>query len=97
MAAFPQEPPLVVTPPPPVPDEIPDEEDIPDEDDDPDVVPPLPEDDDEPSTDRCGSTAVRCANLAPMTIPAAAASSPTRQVSFLTRRSPSSLAASAFE
>lgn len=83
--------------PPPAPDEIPDDEEIPDEDDDPDVLPPLPEEDDEPSTDRCGSTAVRCANLAPMTAPATAASSPMRQVSFLTRRSPASLAASAFE
>ena len=83
--------------PPPVPDEIPDDEEIPDEDDEPDVLPPLPEDDEEPSTDRCGSTAVRCANLAPMTTPAAEASSATRHVTFLTRRSPSSLAASALE
>lgn len=87
----------MVTPPPPVPDEIPDDEEIPDCGDDPDVVPPLPDEDDEPSKDKCGSTAVRCANLAPMIAADAAASSPTRQVTFLTRRSPSSLAASAFE
>ena len=82
--------------PPPVPDEIPDDEEIPDEGEDPDVAPP-PEDDDEPPTDRCGRAAVRCANLAPMSTAAAEASNPTRQVSFLMRRSPSSLAASAFE
>ena len=81
--------------PPPVPDEIPDGEEIPDEDDEPDVAPPPPDEDDEPSTDRCGRAAVRCANLAPMTAAATDASSPTRQVSFLTRRRPSSLACSA--
>jgi hypothetical protein len=74
-----------------VPDEIPDDEEIPEDDPDVEELPPE-EDDDEPSTDRCGSTAVRCANLAPMTTAAAEASSPTRQVSFLTRRRPSSLA-----
>ncbi len=74
-------------------DEIPDEEDVPVEvpvDDD-------PADEEEPSTDRCGSTAVRCENLAPMTAAAAADSRPTRQVIFLTRRSPSSRAMAALE
>jgi hypothetical protein len=95
------EPPLVATPPPeedetpetPEDDEIPDEEEVPVE------VPEVgdPEDEDEPSTDTCGSIAVMCANLAPMTAAAAADSRPTRQVIFLTRRRPSSLASAALE
>ena len=56
-----------------------------------------PADEDEPSTDRCGSIAVMCANLAPMTAAAAADSRPTRQVIFLTRRRPPSLARAAAE
>jgi hypothetical protein len=92
------EPPLVATPPPeedetPEDDEIPDEEDVPvevPEDDD-------PADEDEPSKDRCGSIAVMCANLAPMTAAATADSRPTRQVVLLTRRRPSSLAVAALE
>ena len=80
--------------PPPVPDVIPDDEEIPDEDD-PEFALPPPDEDDEPSVDRCGRAAVMCANLAPMTAAAATASTPTRQVTFLTRRRPSSLAVSA--
>jgi len=84
----------VVVPPPeedetPEEDEIPDEEDVPVDDD--------PAEEDEPSIDRCGSAAVRCANLAPMTAAAAADSRPTRQVIFLTRRRPSSRARTALE
>jgi hypothetical protein len=70
-------------------DEIPDEEDVPVEDD--------PADEDESPTVRCGSAAVKCANLAPMTAAAAADSRPTRQVIFLTRRRPSSRARTALE
>lgn len=70
-------------------DEVPDEEDVPVDDD--------PVDEDEPSSDRCGSDTVKCENLAPMTAPAAADTSPTRQVIFLTRRRPSSLAMAALE
>ena len=77
----------------PAEDETPEEEDAPPEvpvDDD-------PADEDEPPTVRCGSTGVKCANLAPMTTAAAADSSPTRQVNFLTRRRPSSRARAALE
>jgi hypothetical protein len=70
-------------------DEIPDEEDVPVDDD--------PADEDESPTVRCGSAAVKCANLAPMTAAAAADSRPTRQVIFLTRRRPSSRARTALE
>ena len=74
-------------------DEIPDEEDVP-----PEVpVDDEPADEDEPPTVRCGSTGVKCANLAPMTVAAAADSKPTRQVIFLIRRRPSSRASAAFE
>jgi hypothetical protein len=74
-------------------DEIPDEEDVP-----PEVpVDDEPADEDEPPTVRCGSTGVKCANLAPMTVATAADSRPTRQVSFLTRRRPSSRASAALE
>ncbi len=79
--------------PPPEEDETPDEEDVPAEvpvDED-------PADEDEPPTDRCGSIAVMCANLAPMTAAAAADSRPTRQVIFRTRRSPSSRASAPLE
>jgi hypothetical protein len=44
---------------------------------------------------RCGRDGDRCANLAPTKAAAAAANSPIRQVIFLTRRRPSSLARSA--
>jgi hypothetical protein len=56
-----------------------------------------PADEDDPSIDKCGSAAVKCANLAPTTAAAAAARRPIRQVSFLTRRSPSSRAGDALE
>ena len=56
-----------------------------------------PADEDEPPRFRCGSTAVRLANLAPITAAAAAETKPTRQVIFLTRRRPSSRARAAFE
>jgi hypothetical protein len=79
---------------PPEEDEIPDdEEDWPPES----PVDDEPADEEEPPTVRCGSTAVKFANLAPMTAAAAADSRPTRQVIFLTRRSPSSRASAAFE
>jgi hypothetical protein len=88
-----------VATPPPEEDETPEDDEIPDEEDVPAEVPEAgdPEDEDEPSTDRCGSIAVMCANLAPMTAAAAADSRPTRQVIFLTRRRPSSLASDALE
>jgi hypothetical protein len=70
-------------------DEIPDEEDVPVDED--------PADEDESPTVRCGSAAVKCANLAPTTAAAAADSRATRQVIFLTRRSPSSRARTALE
>jgi hypothetical protein len=74
-------------------DEIPDEEDVP-----PEVpVDDEPADEDEPPTVRCGSTGAKCANLAPMTVAAAADSKPTPQVIFLTRRRPSSRASAALE
>ena len=84
--------------PPPEEDETPEDDEIPDEEDVPAEVPEAgdPEDEDEP-VDRCGSIAVMCANLAPMTAAAAADSSPTRQVIFLTRRRPSSRASAALE
>ena len=83
---------------PPEEEETPEDDEIPDEEDVPVEVPvDDPADEDEPSTDRCGSTAVRCENLAPMTAAAAADSRPTRQVIFLTRRSPSSRAMAALE
>jgi hypothetical protein len=80
-------------------DDTPEEDEIPDEEDVPAEVPvdDDPLDEDEPSTDRCGSTAVKCENLAPMTAAAAAESRPTRQVIFLTRRRPSSRATAALE
>ena len=56
-----------------------------------------PADEDEPPTVRCGSVGVKCANLAPMTVAAAADSRPTRQVIFLTRRRPSSRTSAALE
>lgn len=40
---------------------------------------------------------LKCANLAPMTVAAAADSRPTRQVIFLTRRRPSSRASAALD
>ena len=85
--------------PPPEEDETPEDDEIPDEEEVPVEVPEAgdPEDEDEPSTDRCGSIAVMCANLAPMTAAAAADSRPTRQVIFLIRRRPSSLASVALE
>ena len=85
--------------PPPEEDETPEDDEIPDEEDVPAEVPEAgdPEDEDEPSVDRCGSIAVMCANLAPMTAAAAADSRPTRQVIFLTRRRPSSRASAALE
>jgi hypothetical protein len=104
-----QEPPLVAWPPLPA-GETPDEEEIPDTEepceedpcdeelDWPDEV-PLPAPD--PPVDPLGRCATdgrdgdRCANLAPTKAAAAAANSPTRQVIFLTRRRPSSLARSA--
>lgn len=78
-------------------EEIPDE--VPDEEDEEDVPLPVDDDPDEDglSTDRCGSVGVKCANLAPMTAAAPADSRPTRQVIFLTRRSPLSRAAAALE
>jgi hypothetical protein len=94
IAAPVQEPPLVVTPPPEE-DETPDEDEIPDDEELP--VDDDPADEDEPPIDRCGSVGVKCANLAPMTAAAAAESSPTRQVIFLTRRRPLSRAKAAFE
>ena len=88
-------------------DETPDEEEIPDTDepcddepcdeelDWPDEVPlPVPD----PLAGllgRCGRDGDRCANLAPAKAAAAAANRPIRQVIFLTRRRPSSLARSA--
>jgi hypothetical protein len=88
-----------VATPPPEEDETPEDGEIPDEEDVPAEVPVDgdPEDEDEPSTDRCGNMAVMCANLAPMTAAAAADSRPTRQVIFLTRRRPSSRATVALE
>jgi hypothetical protein len=88
-----------VATPPPEDDETPEDDEIPDEEDVPAEVPvdDDPEDEDEPLTDRCGNIAVMCANLAPMTAAAAADSRPTRQVIFLTRRRPSSLASAALE
>jgi len=88
-----------VATPPPEDDETPEDDEIPDELDVPAEVPvdDDPADDDEPSTDRCGSAAVKCANLAPMTAAAAADSRPTRQVIFLTRRRPSSRASASLE
>ena len=85
--------------PPPEEDETPEDDEIPDEEDVPAEVPvdDDPADEDEPSTDRCGSIAVMCANLAPMTAAAAADSRPIRQVIFLTRCRPSSLASAALE
>jgi hypothetical protein len=90
-----QEPPLVVVPPlvPPGACDTPDEGAIPDEEDEDDEpVDDDPAGPDEPSNEICGNAAVMFANLAPMTAAAAAESSPTRQVTFLTRRSPSSRA-----
>jgi hypothetical protein len=96
-----QDPPLVTVPLPletpedpetPEEDEIPEEDDeVPEEDDElvPDEV-PLP--DAELPVDRCGRDAVICANFAPTTVAAAAASRPAVQVIFLTRRRPASLA-----
>ena len=82
-----QEPPLTAWPP-PVPGETPDEEEIPDEEDWPLLVaePPVR------PLGRCGSDGTRCENRAKTTAAAATASSPIRQVIFLTRRRPSSLA-----
>lgn len=79
--------------------ELPEGEALPDDEDGPDDVPvdDDPADDDEPLVDRSGSTAVMCANLAPMTAAAAAESKPTRQVIFLTLRRPSSRARAALE
>jgi hypothetical protein len=105
-----QEPPLVTWPPPagetPDEEEIPDTDEPCDEEpcddepcdeelDWPDEV-PLPVDD-PPVTPlgRCCRDGDRCANLAPAKAAAAAANSPTRQVIFLTRRRPSSLACGA--
>jgi len=101
-----QEPPLVTVTP-LLADETPDEEEIPvtdepcddepcdEELDWPDEVPlPVPD----PLAGllgRCGRDGDRCANLAPTKAAAAAATSPIRQVIFLTRRRPSSLARSA--
>jgi hypothetical protein len=88
-----------VATPPPEDDETPEDDEIPDEVDVPAEVPvdDDPEDEDEPPTDRCGNIAVMCPNLAPMTAAAAADRRPTRQVIFLTRRRPSSLASTALE
>ena len=90
----PQGPPLTAWLP-PLAGETPDEEEIP-------VDEPCEEELDWPEPDpsvrlagRCGSDGDRCANLAPTNAALAAAISPIRQVSFLTRRSPSSLARSA--
>jgi hypothetical protein len=104
-----QEPPLVAWPPLPA-GETPDEEEIPDTEepceedpcdeelDWPDEVPlPVPDPLAGP-LGRCGTDGGdgdRCANLAPTKAAAAAANSPIRQVIFLTRRIPSSLARSA--
>jgi hypothetical protein len=88
-----QDPPLVTWPP-PLADETPEE------DDPEDVVPDCPAEDAWPpvrSLGRCGSDGDRCANLAPAKAAQAAARSPARQVSFLTRRKPSSLARRAFD
>jgi hypothetical protein len=83
---------------PPEDDETPEDDEIPDEDVPAEVpVDDDPADEEEPSTARCGSIAVMCANLAPMTAAAAADTRPTRQVIFLTRRRPSSRAAAALE
>lgn len=91
----------MVVPPPDAPeeDETPEEDDIPDDVPDDVEVPPDgdPVDEGEVPIDRCGIAAVTWANLAPMTAAAAAESRPTRQVIFLTRRSPSSLARIAAE
>jgi hypothetical protein len=104
-----QEPPLVTWPLPadetPDEEEIPDtdvpcdEEPCDDEpcDEEPDwpveVPPPVPDPPVRP-LGRCGRDGDRCANLAPAKAAAAAANSPIRQVIFLTRRRPSSLARS---
>jgi len=103
-----QEPPLVTWPPPA--GETPDEEEIPDTDEPCDDEPcdeeldwldevPLPVADPPVrllgSCWRCAWDGDRCANLAPTKAAAAAANSPIRQVIFLTRRRPSSLACSA--
>jgi hypothetical protein len=98
---------VVVVPPPDAPegDETPDEDDIPDDVPDDEEVPddvevPAdddPVDEDEVPIDRCGIAAVMWANLAPMTAAAAAETKPTRQVIFLTRRRPLSLASIAAE
>jgi len=80
--------------PPPAEDETPDEGDVPPE---VPVVDDEPAEEDEPPTVRCGSTAVKCANFAPMTAAATADSRPTRQVIFLTPRRPSSRARLALE
>lgn len=84
---------------PPEEDETPEDDESPDEEDEPAVVPvdDDPVDEDEPSTDRCGSATVKCENLAPMTAAPAADNRPTRQVIFLTRRRPSSRAMAALE
>ena len=86
---------MVVPPPVPPPEAgaTPDEGAIPDdEDEDEEPLDDDPAGADEPSNEICGSAAVMLANLAPMTAAAAAESSPTRQVTFLTRRSPASRA-----
>jgi hypothetical protein len=87
-----------VTVPLPEEDETPEDDEIPDEEDVPAEVPvdDDPADEEEP-TERCGSSAVMCANLAPMTAAAAADSRAIRQVIFLTRRRPSSRARAALE
>ena len=89
----------MVVVPPPEDDETPEDDEIPGEDDE---LAGVPVDDDPPEEDelsagRCGSTAVMCANLAPVTAAAAADSRPTRQVIFLTRRRPASRARGALE
>jgi len=101
-----QEPPLVTVTP-LLADETPDEEEIPVTDEPCDVEPcdeeldwpdevPLPVPDPLAGLlGRCGRDGDRCANLAPTKAAAAAATSPIRQVIFLTRRRPSSLARSA--
>lgn len=90
--------------PPPEDDETPDEDEIPgDEDEEEEEVPAVlpadedPPDPDESLTERCGTEGVKCANFAPATAAAPAASSPIRQVIFLTRRRPSSRARTAAE
>lgn len=87
---------------PPEDDETPEDGEIPEGDETPDedVAAGTPADDDpadgdEPLTGRWDGAAVKCENLAPMTAAAAADNRPTRQVIFLTRRRPSSLAAAA--